>query len=87
MPRTEHALVFEGTAGLYLIDSFRRGVVGTMPATDLVWALVARRGALFDGDFDRAYEIEGPFALTVSPQTRSRRRRASTASSPSRSIY
>jgi dihydrodipicolinate synthase/N-acetylneuraminate lyase len=63
------ALVFEGTGGLYLIDSFRRGVVGTMPAADLVWALVALWGALVDGDFDRSYAIAGPLALMVSQQT------------------
>jgi dihydrodipicolinate synthase/N-acetylneuraminate lyase len=63
------ALVFEGTGGLYLIDSFRRGVIGTMPAADLVWALVALWGALVDGDFDRAYAIAGPLALMVSQQT------------------
>ncbi len=63
------ALVFEGTGGLYLIDSFRRGVVGTMPAADLVWALVALWDALVERDFERAYEIAGPLALVVSLQT------------------
>ncbi|HEV7958684.1 MAG TPA: dihydrodipicolinate synthase family protein [Acidimicrobiales bacterium] len=63
------ALVFEGTGGLYLIDSFRRGVVGTMPAADLVWALVALWDALVGADYDRAYEIAGPLALMVSMQT------------------
>jgi 4-hydroxy-tetrahydrodipicolinate synthase len=63
------ALVFEGTGGLYLIDSFRRGLVGTMPSADLVWALVAMWDALASEDFDRAYEIAGPLALVVSLQT------------------
>lgn len=63
------ALVFEGTGGLHLIDSFRRGVVGTMPAADLVWALVALWDALAGADFERAYEIAGPLALMVSMQT------------------
>jgi 4-hydroxy-tetrahydrodipicolinate synthase len=63
------ALVFEGTGGLHLIDSFRRGVVGTMPAGDLVWARVALWDALDEGDFDRAYEIAGPLALMESLQT------------------
>ncbi len=63
------ALVLEGTGGLCLIDAFRRGVVGTMPAADLVWALVALWDALASGDFDRAYEIAGPLALMVSLQT------------------
>ncbi|WP_239309391.1 MULTISPECIES: dihydrodipicolinate synthase family protein [unclassified Frankia] len=63
------ARVFEGTGGLYLIDSFRRGVVGTMPAGDLVWALAALWRALCDGDFPRAYRIAGPLALIVSLQS------------------
>jgi 4-hydroxy-tetrahydrodipicolinate synthase len=63
------AIVFEGTGGLHLIDSFRRGVVGTMPAADVVWALVALWSALEGSDFDRAYEIAGPLALMVSLQT------------------
>jgi dihydrodipicolinate synthase/N-acetylneuraminate lyase len=63
------ASVFEGTGGLHLIDSFRRGVVGTMPAGDVVWALAALWGALRGGDFARAYRIAGPLALLVSLQT------------------
>ena len=63
------ALVFEGTGGLYLIDSFRRGAVGTMPAGDLVWALSALWDSLVTGDFPRAYRIAGPLALMVSLQT------------------
>ena len=40
------ARVFEGTGGLFLIDSFRRGAIGTMPASDVVWALSALWRAL-----------------------------------------
>jgi len=63
------AQVFEGTGGLYLIDSFRRGVVGTMPGGDLVWALAALWQALNSGDYPRAYRIAGPLALMISLQT------------------
>lgn len=63
------ARVLEGTGGLYLVDSFRRGVVGTMPAGDLVWALVPLWRALVAGDFDRAYRISGPLAMLISLQT------------------
>jgi dihydrodipicolinate synthase/N-acetylneuraminate lyase len=63
------AKVFEGTGGLYLIDSFRRGVVGTMPGGDLVWALAALWKALTAGDYARAYRIAGPLALMVSLET------------------
>ncbi len=64
-----HALIFEGTGGLYLIDSFRRGAVGTMPAGDLVWALSALWESLVSGNFARAYRIAGPLSLMVSLQT------------------
>jgi dihydrodipicolinate synthase/N-acetylneuraminate lyase len=63
------ARIFEGTGGLYLIDSFRRGAIGTMPAGDLVWALVPLWQALQREDFDRAYAIAGPLALMISLQT------------------
>ena len=63
------ARVFEGTGGLFLIDSFRRGVIGTMPASDVVWALAALWRALRAGDYPRAYRIAGPLGLLVSLQT------------------
>lgn len=65
------ARVLEGTGGMYLIDSYRRGAVGTMPAGDLVWALVPLWQALTKGDFDYAYRIGGPLAEIVSLQTSS----------------
>src|SRR6187401_360047 len=34
------AKVFEGTGGIALVDSFKRGIVGTMPGADLVRGLV-----------------------------------------------
>jgi len=34
------ARVFEGSGGLALVESYARGVVGTMPGPDLVWAIV-----------------------------------------------
>jgi dihydrodipicolinate synthase/N-acetylneuraminate lyase len=65
----EFARVFEGTGGLYLIDSFRRGVVGTMPAADLIWALSALWRALGHGDYARAYRLAGPLAQMIALQT------------------
>ena len=62
------ARIFEGMGGLFLIESFRRGAVGTMPAGDLVWALVPLWRALVAGDYDRAYRITGPLAQIVSLQ-------------------
>jgi dihydrodipicolinate synthase/N-acetylneuraminate lyase len=51
------ARVFEGSGGVALLESFRRGIVGTMPGADLIWAISALWRALNDGDFTRAYEV------------------------------
>jgi 4-hydroxy-tetrahydrodipicolinate synthase len=66
---SRRARVFEGTGGLHLIDSFRRGAIGTMPGGDAVWALSALWHALNSGDFPRAYQIAGPLTLLLSLQT------------------
>lgn len=63
------ARVFEGTGGLALVDSFRRGIVGTMPGADLIRGLVALWNALEAGDTERADRIHGPLAALVSMQT------------------
>jgi 4-hydroxy-tetrahydrodipicolinate synthase len=51
------ARVFEGSGGVALLESFRRGIVGTMPGADLIWAISAVWRALTAGDFARAYEV------------------------------
>jgi dihydrodipicolinate synthase/N-acetylneuraminate lyase len=63
------ARVFEGTGGIALVDSFRRGVVGTMPGADLIRGLVALWQALEKGDSARADRLHGPLAALVSMQT------------------
>ena len=63
------ARVFEGTGGIALIDSFKRGVVGTMPGADLVRGLVPLWKALEAGDAERADRIHGPLAALISMQT------------------
>jgi dihydrodipicolinate synthase/N-acetylneuraminate lyase len=63
------AQVFEGSGGLHLVDSYRRGIVGTMPSADVCWAIVALWRALEAGDHASAYRIAGPLALLVSLQT------------------
>jgi 4-hydroxy-tetrahydrodipicolinate synthase len=62
------AIVFDGTGGSTVIDSFRRGVVGVMPAAGVAGTFVALWGALLDLDLDRAYAIAGPLALMASMQ-------------------
>lgn len=63
------ARVFEGTGGIALVDSFKRGVVGTMPGADLIKALVPLWQALETGDDEKADRIHGPLAALVSMQT------------------
>lgn len=63
------ARVFEGTGGLALIDSYHRGIVGTMPGTEVCWAVQAMWDALENGDLDRAYDISGPLSSMISMQT------------------
>ncbi len=63
------ARVFEGTGGIALVDSFKRGVVGTMPGADLIRGLVPLWNALQAGDIEKADRIHGPLAALVSMQT------------------
>lgn len=63
------ARVFEGTGGIAMVDSFRRGVVGTMPGADLCWATVALWKALKNNDTRRINAINGPLASMISLQT------------------
>lgn len=62
------ARVFEGTGGIALVDSFRRGIVGTMPGADLIDAVVAIWRALRAGDDAVAERIWLPLAALVSLQ-------------------
>jgi 4-hydroxy-tetrahydrodipicolinate synthase len=62
------ARVFEGTGGMALVDSFRRGVVGTIPGADLVRGIVALWQALEAGDEARAYQLSLPISALVSLQ-------------------
>ena len=63
------ARVFEGTGGIALVDSFKRGVVGTMPGADLIRGLVPLWKALEAGDADKADRIHGPLSALISMQT------------------
>ncbi|MEX2111807.1 MAG: dihydrodipicolinate synthase family protein, partial [Pirellulales bacterium] len=62
------ARVFEGTGGIALVDSFRRGIVGTMPGADLIDGIVAIWRALRAGDETEANRIWLPLAALVSLQ-------------------
>ncbi len=63
------ARVFEGSGGMYLVDNYHRGVVGTMPGADLARANLALWKALEDDDQGRADQISLPLIALVSLQT------------------
>lgn len=63
------AKVYEGTGGIALVDSYQRGVVGTIPGPDIVWAIVALWNALEAGDVARVEEIQGPLSAIVCIQS------------------
>jgi 2-keto-3-deoxy-L-arabinonate dehydratase len=62
------AAIFEGSGGQLLIDSYRRGVVGTMPGVEMLDGLVALWNACEAGDWDRAYEVYYPVCAIVTLQ-------------------
>ena len=62
------AKVFEGTGGIALVDSYCRGIVGTMPGADLIHVLVALWQALESGDQARVDAISPPLCAMISLQ-------------------
>lgn len=63
-----NARIFEGSGGVFLIDSYRRGIAGTMPGMDLLDGIVAVWRALAGGDEDAAYRAFFPISAIVSLQ-------------------
>lgn len=60
------ARIFEGSGGISLVDCYRRGIVGTMPGTDLLDGIIALWHALESGDDERIYQLSLPIgALTT----------------------
>ncbi len=57
--------VFEGSGGIALLDSYQRGICGTMPGTEIVWAVRAEWDALEAGDIRRATELQGLIAPLI----------------------
>ncbi len=60
------ATMFEGSGGIFLIDSHRRGIAGTMPGMDLLDGVIAVWKALQRGDEETAYRIYYPVCAIVS---------------------
>lgn len=65
---SKRARIFEGTGGIALVDSFHRGIVGTMPGADLIKAIVALWKALNTGDEKRVNQIALPLAPLIALQ-------------------
>lgn len=62
------AALFEGSGGIGLIESFRRGVSGTMPGAEIVWAIRRLWDALEAGHEDRARGIHGLISPLIALQ-------------------
>ena len=62
------ARIFEGSGGINLVDCYRRGIVGTMPGTDLLDGIVALWKALAACDEDRTYQLSLPICALVALQ-------------------
>ena len=62
------ARIFDGSGGVLLIDAYRRGIVGTMPGTDLLDGIVALWRALQAGDEGTAYRVYFPICAIVNLQ-------------------
>ncbi len=62
------AQIFEGSGGIALVDSFRRGIQGTMPGMEFLPGIVALWRALQRGDDDAVYRLYFPICALVSLQ-------------------
>lgn len=62
------ALIFEGSGGIGLLDAHQRGIAGTMPGAEIVWAIRAEWDALEAGDLSLATALQGLIAPLVSLQ-------------------
>lgn len=62
------ARIFEGSGGISLVDSYHRGIVGTMPGADLIKFIVALWQALEAGDLERVYRLSLPISGLVALQ-------------------
>lgn len=62
------ARIFEGSGGILLVDSYRRGVAGTMPGMEFLDGIVALWRALQRGDEAAIYRIYFPICALVALQ-------------------
>jgi len=62
------ARIFEGSGGILLVDSFRRGIAGTMPGMEMLAGIVALWRALERGDDCAIYRLYYPICAIVALQ-------------------
>lgn len=62
------ARIYEGSGGILLIDSYRRGVDGTICGVEMLDALVALWNACVTGDWERAYQVYLPVCAIATLQ-------------------
>ena len=62
------AKIFEGSGGILLVDSFRRGITGTMPGVDLLDGIVSLWNALVNEDDKTTYRVYFPICAIVALQ-------------------
>ncbi len=62
------AKIYEGSGGILLIDSHRRGITGTMPGMELLDGIVALWKALERGDDAAAYAVYFPICAIIALQ-------------------
>jgi len=63
------ARVFEGSGGIALVDSYRCGIVGTMPGADLTDGIVALWRALETNDERRTCELSDAISAIIALQS------------------
>lgn len=62
------AKIFEGQSGLDLLDTHPLGLMGTMPGSEIPWAIIKLWSALEENEFDKAIAIHAVIAQLVSFQ-------------------
>jgi 4-hydroxy-tetrahydrodipicolinate synthase len=62
------ARIFEGSGGILLVDSYRRGIAGTMPGMEMLAGVVALWRALARGDEAAVYRLYYPICAVVALQ-------------------
>ena len=63
------ARIIEGTGSAALVDTFRRGAVGTMCGAEVCWAVQRWWETLLAGDWSAAYAFSGPLGALVNLPT------------------